>query len=85
MPPGHSPYIRRQELVVFAYAVFACLALNDAVKVAMIRWLVPNAVAGTGRCAGSVKRMTMKIDSTVFRVQEGDSVKLNKYPDEGQD
>jgi H+-transporting ATPase len=32
-------------LAIFAYAMVACLIVNDAVKVAMIKWLVPNAVA----------------------------------------
>ena len=34
-----------QTLAILAYAMVACLVLNDAVKVAMIRWLVPAAVA----------------------------------------
>jgi hypothetical protein len=32
-------------LAVFVYAMVACLGLNDAVKVAMIKWRVPDAVA----------------------------------------
>jgi len=31
-------------LVVFVYAMLSCLIVNDAVKVAMIKWWVP--VAG---------------------------------------
>jgi plasma-membrane proton-efflux P-type ATPase len=34
-----------QMLAVFAYAMVSCLIVNDAIKVAMIKWLVPNAVA----------------------------------------
>jgi plasma-membrane proton-efflux P-type ATPase len=34
-----------QTLGVFGYAMVSCLVLNDAVKVAMIKWRVPNAVA----------------------------------------
>jgi hypothetical protein len=34
-----------QTLAIFAYAMVSCLLVNDAVKVAMIKWLVPNAVA----------------------------------------
>jgi hypothetical protein len=34
-----------QTLAVFGYAMVSCLVLNDAVKVAMIKWRVPNAVA----------------------------------------
>jgi hypothetical protein len=36
-----------QALAVFIYAMVACLGVNDAVKVAMIKWRVPNAVAKT--------------------------------------
>jgi hypothetical protein len=32
-------------VAVFVYAMVACLGVNDAVKVAMIKWRVPNAVA----------------------------------------
>jgi hypothetical protein len=34
-----------QTLAVFVYAMVSCLVLNDAVKVAMIKWRVLNAVA----------------------------------------
>ncbi len=34
-----------QTLGVFGYAMVSCLVLNDAVKVVMIKWRVPNAVA----------------------------------------
>ncbi len=34
-----------QTLAIFGYALLACLGLNDALKVAMIRWRVLNAVA----------------------------------------
>jgi hypothetical protein len=34
-----------QPLAVFVYAMVMCLGVNDAVKVAMIKWCVPNAVA----------------------------------------
>ena len=44
--PGLMPLPWWQMLAVFAYAMFACLVVNDVMKVAMIRWLVPNAVAG---------------------------------------
>jgi hypothetical protein len=36
-----------QALAVFIYAMVACLGVNDAVKVTMIKWRVPNAVAKT--------------------------------------
>jgi H+-transporting ATPase len=32
-------------LAIFIYALVACLGVNDAVKVAMIKWRVPNTVA----------------------------------------
>jgi hypothetical protein len=34
-----------QALAVFAYALVACLGVNDSIKVLMIRWRIPNAVA----------------------------------------
>jgi plasma-membrane proton-efflux P-type ATPase len=34
-----------QTLAIFAYAMFSCLVVNDAMKVAMIKWRVPTAVA----------------------------------------
>jgi H+-transporting ATPase len=42
--PGLKPLPWWQTLAVFVYAMVACLGLNDAVKVAMIKWRVPNAV-----------------------------------------
>ena len=35
-----------QMLAIFLYAMVSCLVVNDAVKVAMIKWRVPDAVAG---------------------------------------
>lgn len=35
-----------QTLAIFAYALVSCLGVNDAVKVAMIKWRVLNAAAG---------------------------------------
>lgn len=43
---GLSPLPWWQTLAIFAYAVVSCLVLNDVLKVAMIGWRVPNAVAG---------------------------------------
>src|ERR1039458_6057850 len=43
--PGLKPLPWWQTLGVFGYAMVSCLVLNDAVKVAMIKWRVPNAVA----------------------------------------
>ena len=34
-----------QTLMSFTYALVSCLVVNDAVKVAMIKWRVPRAVA----------------------------------------
>ena len=35
-----------QTLGIFAYALVSCPVLNDAVKVAMIKWRIPDAVVG---------------------------------------
>jgi magnesium-transporting ATPase (P-type) len=43
--PGLMPLPWWQTLTVLACAMFACLVVNDAVKVALTRWLVPLAVA----------------------------------------
>ncbi|MHB1077639.1 plasma-membrane proton-efflux P-type ATPase [Thiobacillus sp.] len=43
--PGLMPLPWGQSLAIFAYAMVACLAVNDSVKVAMIKWRVPAAVA----------------------------------------
>jgi len=42
---GLRPLPWWQTLGVFIYAMISCLVLNDAVKVAMIKWRVPNVVA----------------------------------------
>jgi H+-transporting ATPase len=44
--PGLAPLPWWQPFVIFGFAMAACLAVNDALKVALIRWLVPAAVAG---------------------------------------
>jgi H+-transporting ATPase len=43
--PGLKPLPWWQTLAIFAYAMVACMVVNDAIKVAMIRWRVPSAVA----------------------------------------
>ena len=43
--PGLLPLPWWQTLVVFVYAMISCLVVNDALKVAIIRWRVPAAVA----------------------------------------
>ena len=43
--PGLAPLPWWQTLVVLGYAMFACLVLNDTVKVMLTRWLVPAAAA----------------------------------------
>jgi len=45
--PGLKSLPWWQMLAVFVYAMVACLVLNDAVKVAMIKWRVLNSVART--------------------------------------
>jgi magnesium-transporting ATPase (P-type) len=42
---GPTPLPFEQILAIFAYAMVSCLAVNDAAKVAMIKWLVPSAAA----------------------------------------
>jgi magnesium-transporting ATPase (P-type) len=44
--PGLMPLPWWQTLAVFVYAMISCLVLNDSLKVAMIKWRVPDAVAG---------------------------------------
>jgi len=43
--PGLMPLPWWQTLAIFVYAMVACLVVNDAVKVAMIKWRVPEALA----------------------------------------
>jgi magnesium-transporting ATPase (P-type) len=43
--PGLTPLPWWQALAILAYAMVACLGVNDAVKVAMIKWRVPAAAA----------------------------------------
>ncbi len=43
--PGLMPLPWWQTLAIFAYAMVACLVVNDALKVAMIKWRVPAALA----------------------------------------
>jgi magnesium-transporting ATPase (P-type) len=43
--PDLTPLPWSQTLSIFAYAMFVCLIVNDAVKVSMIKWLVPTAAS----------------------------------------
>jgi plasma-membrane proton-efflux P-type ATPase len=43
--PGLMPLPWWQTLAIIVYAMVACLGVNDALKVGMIKWLVPSAVA----------------------------------------
>ena len=43
--PSLMPLPGWQMLAIFAYAMVACLIVNDALKVAMIKWHVPQALA----------------------------------------
>ena len=43
--PGLMPLPWSQNLAIFAYAMVSCLVVNDAVKVVMIKWCVPTAIA----------------------------------------
>jgi H+-transporting ATPase len=42
--PGLMPLPWWQTLAIFAYAMVACLVVNDTLKVAMIKWRVPVAL-----------------------------------------
>ena len=43
--PSLTPLPWWQTLTIFGYSLVACLGVNDAIKVAMIKWRVPAAVA----------------------------------------
>jgi hypothetical protein len=43
--PGLHPLRWWQVLTVFGYSLVVCLVVNDAIKVGLIRWRVPQAVA----------------------------------------
>ena len=43
--PGLMPLPWSQTLAIFVYAMVSCLVVNDALKVVMIKWRVPTAVA----------------------------------------
>jgi hypothetical protein len=43
--PGLMPLPWAQTFVIFTYAMAACLVVNDAVKVVMIKWRAPAAIA----------------------------------------
>lgn len=47
--PGLAPLPVWQMLAIFGYTMTPCLAVNDAIKVAMIRWRVPLAAASGSR------------------------------------
>jgi H+-transporting ATPase len=43
--PGLMPLPWPQTLAILFYAMVACLVVNDAIKVVMIKWRVPTAIA----------------------------------------
>ena len=43
MPSDLRPLPPWQILAIFGYAAAVCLVVNDALKVALLRWLVPQA------------------------------------------
>ena len=43
--PGLMPLVWWQAAAIFLYAMVSCLVVNDAVKVALIRWRIPAAAA----------------------------------------
>jgi len=56
--PGLAPLPWWQMLVIFAYAMVVCLAVNDPVKVVLIKWRIPSAEAKTpvGLTSKTIKR-----------------------------
>jgi H+-transporting ATPase len=42
--PGLTPLPGWELIAIFLYAMVSCLVVNDLLKVAMIKWLVPDAV-----------------------------------------
>lgn len=44
--PGLMPLPWWQTLTTFVFAMVACLGVNDAIKVAMIKWRIPAAALG---------------------------------------
>jgi H+-transporting ATPase len=42
---GLSPLPAWQTLAILTYAMISCLVVNDTLKVAMIRWRAPAAIA----------------------------------------
>ncbi len=50
--PGLMPLPWWQTLAVLLFAMVSCLGLNDALKVAMIKWRIPAAVTTDARMAG---------------------------------
>ena len=52
--PGLMPLPPWQTLVIFVYSMVSCLVINDALKVAMIRWRAPQ-VASPVRSGASAK------------------------------
>jgi H+-transporting ATPase len=43
--PGLMPLPWSQTVMIFAYALVSCLIVNDEVKVVLIEWRAPTAVA----------------------------------------
>jgi H+-transporting ATPase len=59
--PDLMPLPWSQTLSILAYAMFVCLIVNDAVKVVMIKWLVPT--AGSTRSASVPQRDVAVVSS----------------------
>jgi H+-transporting ATPase len=57
--PGLLPLPWWQTLAVFVYSMISCLVLNDALKVAMIKWRVPAAVGGQKRRRASTPSVVL--------------------------
>ncbi|HLZ35722.1 MAG TPA: hypothetical protein VKP13_17090 [Nitrospira sp.] len=44
-PPSLMPLPWWQMLAIFGFAMVSCLVVNDAVRIAMIKWRIPKVVA----------------------------------------
>ena len=66
--PGLMPLPWSQTLMTFGYAMVSCLVVNDAVKVVMIKWRVPSAVAT--RSITKAAELTSQIATRAYELYE---------------
>jgi len=75
---GLMPLPWWQTLGVFAYAMVSCLVLNDALKVLMIKWRVPNGVAGKGIIA--TQQVTKEASKPADKVEAPPDARATRSP-----